>query len=366
VSVPAAWENARAPKEARTVTSRANSLTARATPPTEAAEPPPLSANVVVPFVDGLAKLGFDSPGLLAAAGIDAAALADPDGLVSCCKFGAMLGAAAGQRRVKNLALKLALVTPIGAFPLFDYLILTCSTVAEGLLQIARFMPLINNPTTFEVRLDESPVRVTLDSPGLTFNVEYSAAICILHLREETEQRFSPLALHFAHHPEDADEFAKLLKVPVTPGSAWNGLLLSRESVQLPLRRRDATLRSVLENAARETASVSSEVPGVVGDLRRALSLRLTGGDLRVQSVAAAMGVSSRTLQRRLAEQGQTYNGVLDVTRRDVATSYLSAGSLSVGEIAFLLGYSEPAAFHRAFRRWHGTTPSAYRLTIDD
>ena len=349
------------------MTSRANSLTARATSTSApAAEPPPLGANVVVPFLDALAKLGFDVSSLLTSAGIDASALRDPDSLVPCCKFGALLGAASGQRRVKNLALKLAVVTPIGAFALFDYLILTCDTVADALLQIARFMPLVNNPTAFGVHFDETPARVTLDSPGMTFNVEFSAAICVLHLREETEGRFSALALHFAHRPEDADEFASVLKVPVTGGSTWNGLLLSRESVQLPLRRRDAMLRRVLENAARETTSAGSEVPGVVGDVRRTLSTRLTGGDLRVQSVAAAMGVSPRTLQRRLAEQGETYNGVLDAMRSGAAASYLATGTLSVSEIAFLLGYSEPAAFHRAFKRWHGMTPAAYRLTIAD
>src|SRR5262249_29849086 len=154
-----------------------------------------------------------------ASAGIDAEALHDPDNLVGCCNFGKLLGAAAGQRRVTNLALKLAAVTPIGAFALFDYLILTCNTVAEALVQIARFMPLVNNPTAFGVHLDESPVRVTMDSPGLTFNVEFSAAICVLHLREETEGRFSPLAVHFAHRPEDTDEFVRILRVPVTPGS---------------------------------------------------------------------------------------------------------------------------------------------------
>jgi AraC-like DNA-binding protein len=345
------------------VTSRANSLTARATPTSaQAAGPPALGANGVVPFVDGLTKLGFDTPALLAAAGIDRATLRDPDSLVPCQKFGALLAAAHGEHRVKNLALRLAAVTPIGAFPLFDYLILTCSTVADGLLQIARFMPLVNNPTAFGVQLEESPVRVTLDSPGMTFNVEFSAAICVLHLREETEGRFAAVGLHFAHRPEDVDEFARVLKVPVTAGSTWNGLLLSRESVQLPLRRRDATLRSVLEHAAHEKAATASEAPGVVGDLRRALSPRLTGGDLRVQSVAAAMGMSPRTLQRRLGEEGETYNGVVDAMRRDAAAGYLAAGALSVSEIAFLLGYSEPAAFHRAFKRWHGVTPAAYRV----
>ena len=70
------------------------------------------------------------------------------------------------------------------------------------------------------------------------------------------------------------------------------------------------------------------------------------------------------SLQRRLAASGFSYNEVLDAMRRDAAAQYLAGESFSIGEIAFLLGYSEPAAFHRAFKRWHGITPAAYRLKV--
>jgi AraC-like DNA-binding protein len=74
------------------------------------------------------------------------------------------------------------------------------------------------------------------------------------------------------------------------------------------------------------------------------------------------MGTTTRTLQRRLADAGVTYNEVLEATRRDAAEQYLAGRVLSIGEIGYLLGYSEPAAFHRAFKRWHGVTPAAFRM----
>ena len=77
--------------------------------------------------------------------------------------------------------------------------------------------------------------------------------------------------------------------------------------------------------------------------------------------VARALGVSVRSLQRRLAEEGRSYHGLVDETRKDAAERYLSNSSLSIGEVAFLLGYSEAAAFHRAFRRWSGATPQEFR-----
>jgi AraC-like DNA-binding protein len=71
--------------------------------------------------------------------------------------------------------------------------------------------------------------------------------------------------------------------------------------------------------------------------------------------------MSSRTLQRRLSQQGLSYQRVLDRVRRETAEKSIADSALSIGEIAYLVGYSEPAAFHRAFRRWTGTTPQTYR-----
>jgi AraC-like DNA-binding protein len=71
---------------------------------------------------------------------------------------------------------------------------------------------------------------------------------------------------------------------------------------------------------------------------------------------------SPRTLQRRLAAERQSYQQVLDGWRKDAARRHLAASALSIGEIAWLLGFSEPAPFHRAFKRWFGTTPQAFRL----
>jgi AraC-like DNA-binding protein len=77
--------------------------------------------------------------------------------------------------------------------------------------------------------------------------------------------------------------------------------------------------------------------------------------------VARALAISARSLQRRLADAGVTYQQVLDSTRREIAAKYLSIPTLSIAEIAYLLGYSETAAFHRAFKRWNGIGPQVFR-----
>jgi AraC-like DNA-binding protein len=96
--------------------------------------------------------------------------------------------------------------------------------------------------------------------------------------------------------------------------------------------------------------------------VQRALASRVAGGDTRIELIGRELGLAPRTLQRRLSDEGVSYQKLLDDARKTAAGQYLGRSSLAIGEIAYLLGYSEPAAFHRAFKRWYQATPEAFRL----
>ena len=82
---------------------------------------------------------------------------------------------------------------------------------------------------------------------------------------------------------------------------------------------------------------------------------------MTIDAVARRLSTTARTLQRRLARSGTSFEELRDDARRQAAELYLSTTTLTIAEVTYLLGYSEPTAFHRAFRRWHGTTPQAFR-----
>jgi AraC-like DNA-binding protein len=100
---------------------------------------------------------------------------------------------------------------------------------------------------------------------------------------------------------------------------------------------------------------------GLPLEVRRALASRVGRGDTRIQTIARILATSPRSLQRRLAAADVSYQELLDLSRKDAAERYLAESPLSISEVAHLLGYSEPAAFNRAFRRWHHQTPQAFR-----
>ena len=82
---------------------------------------------------------------------------------------------------------------------------------------------------------------------------------------------------------------------------------------------------------------------------------------MRIDAVARRLATTPRTLQRRLARARTSFEALCDDARKEAAQTYLADTTLTIAEVTYLLGYSEPTAFHRAFRRWHGTTPQAFR-----
>jgi AraC-like DNA-binding protein len=337
-----------------------NPLTMRATD-TAPREPLTYPANDLRIFLLALHRLGYHSERLLKAARLPASALNDPDGRIPCEVFGAVIGGAMQERPMKNLGVRVAAETPIGAFPLLDYLVLTSNSVGQGVRQLARYFKLENTPTTFDIREDRDLIEVAVWCVDTRFSPEFTVAIMVLNLRQETEQRFRAESVSFAHTPDDAAEIQQILGCPVRAPETWSGVTISRKAWQLPFRRRDPVLRSLLERQADEIIAQMPAAEGVIYGLRRALARRVVGGDTRISAVARDLATTPRTLQRRLTEAGLSYQEVLDMARREAVEKYLANSALSIGEVAYLLGYSEPSAFHRAFKRWNGVTPQAFR-----
>ena len=357
-----AWQNA-AEGDVSTMTADAKELISHAKPrrpiPSQALTQPSLTFRV---FLTGLAGLGYDKTALLSAAGVTAAQMEDPDGRVPCMSIPALIGQAMRTRPTANLGIKVAAQTPIGAFQLLDYLIVTCQNVSQGIRQLARYLRLSEAPFSVEIHDDEDPVRIVYVGIQDSFTAEFEIALAIFHLRREAESRLQPEYACFTHTPDDLNEAEQLLGCPMRTQRPWLGLALSRQSWELPLRRRDAVLQSLLLRNADEIADRLPKPNDVVSDLRRILLSRLAQGDSNIESVARSMGTSVRSLQRRLTYRGSSYQDVLDSIRREAAGQYLSDRALSISEVGYLLGYSEPAAFHRAFKRWHGSTPHEFRL----
>jgi AraC-like DNA-binding protein len=219
--------------------------------------------------------------------------------------------------------------------------------------QDQRYLRITGAPFAIHVRDDTDPIRVEMTTLTAPFAIEFDAALMVLHFRKEAEGPFAA-ALSFKHALDDAAEFARILGCPVTSNASWSGISVSLQTWRLPLRRRDPILRQVLEVHANELLARLPAGTGVALEVHRALAPRVAGGDTRIESIGRDLGMSARTLQRRLADEGVSYQKLLDDARKAAAGRFVAESTLAIGEIAYLLGYSEAAPFHRAFKRARG------------
>ncbi|MBZ5658586.1 MAG: AraC family transcriptional regulator [Acidobacteriia bacterium] len=328
--------------------------------PLGAAREPMHTANLRGMF-GALARLGYDIDALLAPFGLSRADLDDPDGRLPAQVCAEIFAAIKGERRVKNLALCIAVETPIGAYPLLDYLICSSESVGEGLKQLARYLGLVNPAVHLVFREEEDPIRVLVEGSIDPFTVELTVSLSVLRLMRESGDQLQVARICFRHEPDDASAFQRVLHSAVETQSSWSGFALTREAWRLPLRRRDPLLRNWLEHKAARILAVQAGKEGVAMEVRRLLAAPASGTSMSIETVARRLAMSPRTLQRRLSEEGTSFDTLREEIRKQTAEILLADRTLSVGEVAFLLGFSEPGAFHRAFRRWHNTTPDAFR-----
>ena len=322
---------------------------------------PPTPAIHLRLFAEALGRLGYDAPRLLAAIGCDPPTLEDPDALVPCTWTGALVATAMRERPLRNLSLRLAGEIPAGSYPLLEYLVNTSGTVGEAQRRLVRYFGLMQVPISYEVREDEDPVRTIVRSPGTPFGIEFTVALNVLHARRETIRPAS-LAVSFSHEPDDVADFERTLGCPVRTRRNWDGLEIPRASWDLPLKRRDSVLQRFLERQADEILARLRRPESAADSLAAALARRVAGGDTGIASVSRLLATSraapAAPPRRRTAFPIRRFSTASG--ERPPSTTWRDA-SLSVGEIGYLLGFSEPAAFHRAFKRWHGTAPTEWR-----
>src|SRR4029450_6540314 len=218
------------------MTAHANSLTARVKHRSAASgSTMTLPAHDLRVFLDGLGRLGYNVDALLAAAGLQHADLENPDARIPCGAYGAVLTRAQQHRFTPNLALELARVTPIGAWPLIDYIVVTADTVEAGGRPLSPYIALPGPPFSIELRDDIEPIRVEMTTQTSPFAIEFDAALMVLHFRNETDGPFAA-ALSFQHPLDDAVEFARILGCPVSPNATWSGISVPLQTWRLPLR----------------------------------------------------------------------------------------------------------------------------------
>lgn len=161
--------------------------------------------------------------------------------------------------------------------------------------------------------------------------------------------------------PEHPEVYEAFFGCPVRFGAPYVSVRFPEDYLSIPLPTANPALRQILD---RQSVALSNALPGndpFAFQVQRVFLRLLPDARVSLKQVASEMALSVRTLQRRLTASGQTFQGLLDRTRQELAQSYLRDPSLSLFEITMLLGFAEQSSFNRAFQQWAGVSPGAWR-----
>jgi AraC-like DNA-binding protein len=247
------------------------------------------------------------------------------------------------------------------------YLTASSATVAQALGNLARYVGTTNEAALVEILPGKVETVLTarlmleFDVPCRQF-FEYVALEFIRALSRVTNRDFAPSRITFAHARNSGlREIHRLLRCPVDFTHATNSWTLPQSVMELPIVSEDSHLLQILEAHADDLLSERHTAAGLRSLVENQLLSALPSGRVQAAVVAQQIGMSARSFARRLAQEGTSFGDILDHLRNRLALRYLEDERISLQQIAWLLGYSELAAFSHAFKRWFGTSPRRAR-----
>lgn len=258
-----------------------------------------------------------------------------------------------------------------GAFRMMCYSIINCDTLYKAINRLIEFI---------EVFYDK-PLHLQLQKKGEIVTICYPYYQESQHSKAHTGEAYGLTLWHrffswltastieikavrlVAETPENPQAYQRLFGVPVDFACKTNGFDFSSRYLELPVVQTEKTLRDFLRTAPYQMMVEPhyAQTSELLSRVRRIMGYDLGAGFPAFEEVASALNMSPPTLRRHLRKEGTSYQQLKDNCRRETAVAYLSRPELSVNAVAALMGFTDPSAFHRSFKKWTGQTPGQYR-----
>jgi AraC-like DNA-binding protein len=313
-----------------------------------------------------LDSLQVDRDAFLRSLDVDAAILNGPDAYIPIATYLQIQEGAAVYTHDPYFGLHMGEFAEAGSWSILGYLMMNCETLVQAFEKSARYQRIIGNLIEGNATLRFNKIKVTLSTPPHAPNMsrhcfESTIASTVRLMRTLTGQEISPLQVNFIYpEPDSTAEYERIFRCPVLFGQKENGFTLDFKVIFTPILYANPDLLEHFENYAQEFLTEMERQSEVASTVMKILLSNLDDEDLSIRKVAREMSISVRTLQNRLKAEGVVFSDLLQEVREKLAKKYLRE-NYSVADITYLLGFSEPSVFRKAFKKWAGVTPAQYR-----
>ena len=327
-----------------------------------------VAAGLARGFIEVAISKGATEEALLARAGLAREVLDDQDNRIPFPKYVALMRAGKDLCSDPALGLHFGELNDLARVSVVGLIGYASDTILEAMQQMNRYGRLV-------IEFDGGPdrFRIAQEMGGLWLVDNRENANLFPELTESTFARlvcgahrfgFRPLVkqIHVTHpDPGYAHEYQRIFGVPVTFGAQWNAMEVDSAVLSFRLNLQPRYVFGILTEHANALLKALENSKSLRGRVENLLMPMLHKGDIGIDAIANKLGMGRQTLFRKLKAEGVTFEKVLDELRRRLALEYLRGKKVSVNEVAYLVGFSDPAAFSRAFKRWTGTSPRAWR-----
>ncbi|MCF3648151.1 AraC family transcriptional regulator [Synoicihabitans lomoniglobus] len=329
--------------------------------------------SLFVRKVLGVASGDFDPRAVLRGVGIDPDAPPDPKLMVADTDYYAFLRQLVRDDTAgTTLPLRAGAAMRCDDYGAFGLAWKSATNLRESFGRAERYARVLTSVSTYQLESTEGGALMRLNRAGerhlgMRLSNEATLASIVSISREVASAPFNPRAVFFQHAaPATVADHEIYFGCPVHFGAEYDALLVSAASLSTPNVLGDAGISRFFESHLAVEVSQLADEETWDRRVRDQIARALSGGIPVINHVAQRLGMSGRTLQRRLRQSGHSYNALVDESRRQLAERLLAQTDYSLAEVAFMTGFSEQSAFSRAFKRWAGQTPRSYRIRFTD
>ncbi len=313
-------------------------------------------------------QYSVDVDGLLEKAGIEPEQLSDPEYLIPFFRVGGFFLELLRETGDDGLGLAIGASVQARSYHVLGYAILSSGTIAEAIDRLIRYEQLAGKLGKTSM-VDGDPVKLQwhcpFEGPWSRYVKEAAIAGWVTFGRSLVADSAKPLGVYFDHSlMADYERYEAVFGCLVHFDADWTGVTFAKEHLRKPIVSADPGLKMLMDHQATDRLEKFDNRINLVNEVRAEIAQCLPNGEPSLEAVAEPLGLTSRALQNRLKSLDFHFKDVVDEVREQLAYAYLADDSTSLIDIAFLLGFSEQSSFSRAFKRWSGVSPIAFRKSL--
>lgn len=329
-----------------------------------------LSASKLAVLFEYLDKQGISKNEFFSGIGLDPAIMGHPDRRVPLYNLETIFTRTYEATGDRHFGLHYGEMIQKGPANILNYIMMNCGTIEETLKKYCRYEIIQDDISKTDYRCEGGTcyVSIVIRYGSPFFRQQYLESKCASMVYYAKQLSGVDLALkevRFTHEPfGDASEYARIFRCPVRFGCEENLIILPQSDLAIRVREPNRDLLLVFEKHAKDLQSQLCRRNTFSAKVGKCIIQNIPGIIPTIEEIAGRLELSVRSLQQKLKEEGSSYRSIVDSVRMDMAINLLRDRAMSIADIAFVLGFSEPCVFHRNFKKWTRSTPAQYRVEV--